>query len=74
MRAIRLPQLRHHALGAVLVPWRAIRAWYLRKLISATERDIFWAEQDLERLPAQIEVYRRHLSALGVQLIDAQGN
>lgn len=66
--------LRENALRMVLAPTRAIRAAYLRYLIDGVERDIFWAEQDLERLPKKIELYRKHLSSLGVQLIDAQGD
>lgn len=66
-------QLRAHALWAILAPCRAIRAAYLRYLIDGVERDIFWAEKDLERLPKKIELYRKHLSSLGVKLIDAQG-
>ena len=65
--------LRESALRAVLAPARAIRAAYLRYLINGVERDVFWAEQDLVHLPKQIALYRKHLSSLGVQLIDAQG-
>lgn len=52
--------------------WRLLLTAYLRRLIADAERDLFWMEQDLERLPKQIEIHRAHLSSLGVRLIDAE--
>lgn len=54
--------------------WRrlhcACKAWYLRRLIEAAERDLIFEEEDLRLMPQQISNTRLHLSALRVELID----
>ena len=50
----------------------AIKAAYLRALIRATERDLFWHEADLARMPLQIKMTRGHLEGLRIELMDVE--
>ena len=49
-----------------------LRAVYIRALIASAEQDLAWTERESELLPHQMELVRLHLSALRVELIDAE--
>ena len=68
-------------MGVVITPTRVglwakvrgmYRAWYFQRLIDAAEKDLFYLEEKQRALPGHIELTRLHLSALRVELIDAE--